>query len=614
MRKALLLFFMILFGGTFTFSQVKMVSAYSFPPNDSVYSGLNSIRGVAYASNPFGDGTPAIAVTNYNATGTVSVFIPVGDDSLKMVWTSPLLQHGSGSAELTPRYVLFGDLDNDGKIEVICQAGPVGIYIFEWDGVAGSYNFGDKPSQIIGAPPLLNAEGNCEYMECSDVDGDGQNELTVAYNSSPNSNDAYYVISASGDWSTNDPGFSGFVVEYEGVRTELGAWKLDGGTPYAMIAADFLGNGKKEILLHNWNLKNITMLNPTGPNTYQLADTVNGKQNIQLGGTLDEVALFGGMAADVDGDGRQEVYLPTYAAQDNAGNYPHTGWVHMISFDSPQNSTNELDSSDVFVLDLKSQLDIPDGYAIFGYGQGDIEGTGKAHLYFSSSYPFNVISAEFEGGNKKDMNNWKITDLYPGDSTIYSAITIKDSAGTIDSNKTVQTAFVSKMYDNYTHLFSKTNEDMILPYQAINDSIDITKLTWNSGTSQFDTVKSKILNPKRWSLRVLEGGAATGIKVKDVTLITPTDYKLEQNYPNPFNPTTTIGFSLPVKDRITLKVFDILGREVATLVNNQEYSKGSYNVSWDGTNNFGQSVASGNYICQLKFGNFTKSIKMTLLK
>ena len=213
------------------------------------------------------------------------------------------------------------------------------------------------------------------------------------------------------------------------------------------------------------------------------------------------------------------------------------------------------------------------------------------------------------------MKNWKISTLYPGDSTIYTDITVKDSAGVVDTVKKVQTAFVSKMYDNYTHLFSKTSEDMILPYQAINDSITVTNLKWNSGSSAFDTTSAtKILNPKRWGLRVIEGSSATGIKVKDITVVTPKDYNLYQNYPNPFNPSTTIRFSLPLSSKITLKIYDMLGNEVATLLSDKQYSKGSYNVTWDGTNNYGQKVASGNYIYQLKFGNFTKSMKMTLLK
>ena len=58
----------------------------------------------------------------------------------------------------------------------------------------------------------------------------------------------------------------------------------------------------------------------------------------------------------------------------------------------------------------------------------------------------------------------------------------------------------------------------------------------------------------------------------------------------------------------------MLGKEVKTLIDNQEMTKGSHQTVWDGTNNAGQKVASGNYIYTLKYGNFHKSVKMTLLK
>ena len=614
MRKILLLLLTLLVGGSLAYAQeVHLAAKYNFPTDDPVLSGLYSIRGVNYAADPFGDGTPAIVATNYFDQGHVSVFIPVGQDSLQLVWTSPTVAANGGGS--TPRYALFGDLDGDGLVEVIYQSAGNGIYIFEWDGVKGSYNFGTEPSQIISdgntTPAMAAVSGNCEYMEVGDFDGDGQQELSVAYNSSSNSTDGYYIISASGTWNTGQPLFSAFNVEYEGLRPNLATYGLS-GSPWAMIAADFEGNNKQEILVHAWNHKDITMLNPTGPNTYKLADTTNGKQNIMLGGALDEVALFGGMATDIDGDGRQEVYLPTYPGQDNGGKHPHTGWVHMIHFENGQ-STTELDSTNVFVLDLSSLL--PDGYPVFGYGYGDIDGNGKPNLYFSSSYPYNVMSAEFEGGDKTDMANWKLSVLYPGDSTIISSMSVRDSAGVSDTVKHVQTAFVSKMFDHYTHLFSKDKEDMILPYQSINDSITTTTLTWNSGTSAYDTTVTKMLNPKRYSLRVLEQGAGmTGVKSKDVTIVTPSDFTLDQNYPNPFNPTTSINFKLPLKSRITLKIYDMLGHEIATLINNQVYASGVHQVSWDGTNSAGVKVASGNYIYQLKFGNFTKSKKMTLLK
>jgi len=88
----------------------------------------------------------------------------------------------------------------------------------------------------------------------------------------------------------------------------------------------------------------------------------------------------------------------------------------------------------------------------------------------------------------------------------------------------------------------------------------------------------------------------------------PVDFALYQNYPNPFNPKTIISYQLAANCNITLKVFDIIGKEVRTLVN-EEKQKGSYKVEFDGSN-----LTSGIYFFRLKAGNFISTRKMTLLK
>jgi hypothetical protein len=88
----------------------------------------------------------------------------------------------------------------------------------------------------------------------------------------------------------------------------------------------------------------------------------------------------------------------------------------------------------------------------------------------------------------------------------------------------------------------------------------------------------------------------------------PDEYALHQNYPNPFNPTTTIGFRLPARGLVTLKVFDILGRELATLVN-EEKAAGLHEVEWDASDH-----ASGVYLYQLRSGGFTTTKKLMLLR
>ena len=88
----------------------------------------------------------------------------------------------------------------------------------------------------------------------------------------------------------------------------------------------------------------------------------------------------------------------------------------------------------------------------------------------------------------------------------------------------------------------------------------------------------------------------------------PQNFDLTQNYPNPFNPSTKIEYSIPEETFVQLKVYDILGNEVATLVN-QEQSAGSYRADFSGSN-----LSSGLYIAKLQAGNYSKTIKMTLMK
>ncbi|MBU0984106.1 MAG: T9SS type A sorting domain-containing protein [candidate division Zixibacteria bacterium] len=88
----------------------------------------------------------------------------------------------------------------------------------------------------------------------------------------------------------------------------------------------------------------------------------------------------------------------------------------------------------------------------------------------------------------------------------------------------------------------------------------------------------------------------------------PFSFQLAQNYPNPFNPTTEIAFALPEASAVCLKVFNVLGQEVATLVDN-ELSAGQHAVEWDASD-----AASGVYFYRIEAGEFTESKKMLLLR
>ncbi|MFZ1518072.1 MAG: T9SS type A sorting domain-containing protein [Ignavibacteriaceae bacterium] len=102
-----------------------------------------------------------------------------------------------------------------------------------------------------------------------------------------------------------------------------------------------------------------------------------------------------------------------------------------------------------------------------------------------------------------------------------------------------------------------------------------------------------------------------GITISDVKQVgsgVPEVYNLSQNYPNPFNPTTTINFSIPKASNVVLKIYDVLGREVATLLNDDR-AAGNYEVNFDAS-----KLASGLYVYTINAGDFTSTKKMMLMK
>jgi hypothetical protein len=96
--------------------------------------------------------------------------------------------------------------------------------------------------------------------------------------------------------------------------------------------------------------------------------------------------------------------------------------------------------------------------------------------------------------------------------------------------------------------------------------------------------------------------------VEGVSITLPADYNLYQNFPNPFNPITKIKYSIPQSSNVVIKVFDVLGNEIETLVN-EEKPAGTYEVTW-----YAGQLPSGVYFYQLKAGEFIVTKKMLLLK
>ena len=90
-------------------------------------------------------------------------------------------------------------------------------------------------------------------------------------------------------------------------------------------------------------------------------------------------------------------------------------------------------------------------------------------------------------------------------------------------------------------------------------------------------------------------------------------FTLHQNYPNPFNPVTTLRYDLPENGNVNITIYDMLGRQVKALINQNQYA-GYRSVVWNATNNYGEPVSAGIYLYQIQAGEYMQTKKMVLLK
>ena len=147
-----------------------------------------------------------------------------------------------------------------------------------------------------------------------------------------------------------------------------------------------------------------------------------------------------------------------------------------------------------------------------------------------------------------------------------------------------------------------------------NNVFATLRFTINDGFTGSETTVSMNQNRFNENEVIVNGASATLTQVLTIDKnVTPDIFALYQNYPNPFNPTTTLRYDLPEDAQVNIMIYDLMGRDVKTLVNNQQ-TAGFKSVIWDATNNLGQPVSAGMYLYRISSGGFTSVKKMVLLK
>ncbi len=187
------------------------------------------------------------------------------------------------------------------------------------------------------------------------------------------------------------------------------------------------------------------------------------------------------------------------------------------------------------------------------------------------------------------------------------------------------TNFVSDLgsfnYDDGTHGFYNTewpdaikpnNSDLLFSFTGVDAAVNggagvYVESPYKSIylTFPFETVYPKSLRDSLFN-RMFDWLILHGAVDDENSIL--NKFELSQNYPNPFNPNTTISYQLAENTHLTIKVYDVLGKEISVLVN-QDQNKGKYSVNFDGS-----KLSSGLYFAKIETGSFTKTIKMSLIK
>ena len=147
---------------------------------------------------------------------------------------------------------------------------------------------------------------------------------------------------------------------------------------------------------------------------------------------------------------------------------------------------------------------------------------------------------------------------------------------------------------NISYIWASKNEFFVVAIVSQNDETDRNFTDANSFIRLTDSPQTAVNNPEQLT-----------------TL--PTSFDLSQNYPNPFNPETEIQYTLGEPGHVELVILDAMGRQIKTLVS-RHMAPGSYSASWEGTNDEGHKIASGQYVYRLSVNGTALSKMMVMIK
>ena len=521
---------------------------------------------------------------------------------------------------------IVSDLNGDGKNDVVIGTGGGNEHVYAIDGMKGQiiWGFGDDINYSLGDFEAVDGQ--------RDFNGDGVPDILAIADGNDQGtgyHTAYLFNGVNGNiiWQYYYPGpslaFGKTVISVDDVTGD--------GVPDAVI--DVGNNGTT-------NLNVICLNGATGQSVWTFP--VSGfepKELVELpitGETPDVVASqYFGSIYRIDGETGAQVWQYNYGvtgiiqlARIKDVNSDGTDDILVAAFSGGVLCLSGATGQQLWTYPMNYQYGVAavpdlnnDGIddVITGDQNGTfycISGTGN-ELFFSHNYPGDRINTvnvlpSIDGNASYELlagtDNGTVVCFSGG----LNAVPVELTSFTAS----VEGRSVNLQWTASTQLNNKGFQIERKSGNADYQAVAFIKGEGTTSEQKTYTYKDQDLKEGKYTYRLkqidLDGSVNYSNEV-NVSVEMPVSFNLFQNYPNPFNPSTTINFSLPQKSEVKLVVYDILGKEVKTLINGNR-DAGSYEIKWNGQNNNGQSVATGIYIYRISAGSFSAEKKMILMK
>ena len=434
---------------------------------------------------------------------------------------------------------------------------------------------GDNTNELVfvtrNGPTIFNVASVDNIPD----NGDGSETWTMEYSGGPAAN--YSDLSIIGNYA--------YVIHTDGTaytfKYDAGAWSqtaaqaglVPGGSWLSACTVDINSDSQMEIVVggNGSSAQQVFLLQPAGDSltATSIADLA---PMLGVGGRL-----YGGASGDIDNDGMMDFVFGSRSTVPNAQ-------ITRLEY-------------------MGGDITLPASYAATTIDEGYVTPVGG-----SGRWMYVAIGDVDEDPSQEVLYTEGTGELAP--------VIILDHAGVVPVELN---SFSAAVVDGFVNLKWSTatesnNRGFEVQRKAEGTSFATIGFVEGKGTTtdaqNYSFVDNSVQTGKyQYRLKQMDlNGQSSYSNVVEVNL-NPNEFNLAQNYPNPFNPSTTINFSLAKETNVNLRVFDLLGQQVVSLVSNEFMQAGSYSYKFDAS-----TLSSGTYIYRLEAGDFVQTKKMTLTK